>query len=62
MVAVYDSNTTMQLTVRMPDEVHKALKEIAEKEQRSLNAQIIYILIRFIEDYFKEDYFKSEQG
>ena len=29
-------------------------KEIAKKEERSLNAQIVYIFKKFIEEYFKE--------
>ena len=54
MVAKCDYNITMQLTVRMPDDVHKALKEIAKNEERSLNAQIVYIFKKFIEEYFRE--------
>ncbi len=54
MVVKCDYNITMQLTVRMPDDVHKVLKEIAKNEERSLNAQIVYIFKKFIEEYFKE--------
>lgn len=35
-----------QLNVRLPDELHEALKALAETEHRSLNAQIIAMLER----------------
>jgi hypothetical protein len=33
-----------QLYLRLPDELHEALVKLAEKERRSLNAQVIYLL------------------
>ncbi len=38
----------VKFSLRLPDDLFKALKELAEKEQRSINAQIIYILIEYI--------------
>ena len=43
-----------QLTLRLPNELHQALKELADKEQRSLHAQIIYILEKYLEQLKKE--------
>ena len=42
------------LNLRLPEELHKALKELAERESRSLNSQIIYILKWYIEHVMKE--------
>jgi hypothetical protein len=33
-----------QLYLRLPDELHEVLVKLAEKERRSLNAQVIYLL------------------
>jgi hypothetical protein len=33
----------------MPEELHKKIKELAEKEKRSLNSQIIYMLGKYLE-------------
>ena len=33
--------------IRVPDELWDKLKEISEKEERSINAQLIYILKNF---------------
>ena len=33
-----------QLYLRIPDELHEQLVKLAERERRSLNAQIIYLL------------------
>jgi hypothetical protein len=41
------------LPLRLPDELYKALKEIA-KEERTINTWIVNILKRYIEDYFKK--------
>ena len=40
-------------SLRLPAKLYKALKEIA-KEERTINAQIVYILKHYIEDYFKK--------
>ena len=39
------------LSLRLPDELHKALKEIAEQERRSLNSQILIILELFVKQW-----------
>lgn len=33
----------IMFTLRLPDELAQALKELAEKEHRSLHAQVVYI-------------------
>lgn len=35
------------------DELYQKVKEIARLEDRSINSQIIYIIRKYIEDYFK---------
>ena len=40
--------------VRIPDEIYEAIRKIAEYEERSINAQIVYILKKYVEEYFKE--------
>jgi hypothetical protein len=42
------------LSLRLPEELHAALKEIADKERRSLHAQIVYILEEFVRLYLKK--------
>lgn len=39
-----------QIKLNVPDEVHKRLKELAEKDERSLNNYITRVLKRHIED------------
>ncbi len=41
--------------IRVPEEIWEQIKEIAQKEERSMNAQIIYILKKFIEEQEKTD-------
>jgi len=38
----------------LSDELHKALKEVAESEHRSIHAQIIHILASWLEQYRKK--------
>jgi hypothetical protein len=38
------------LMVRLPEELHAQIKTLAEREYRSLNAQIIVLLRRALED------------
>ena len=33
-----------QLYIRLPDQLHEQLVRLAEKERRSLNAQVVYLL------------------
>ena len=54
MVATRPYNDHMRkLTLRLPEELHAALKELAENENRSLNNQIVFILKRHIEQLEK---------
>lgn len=41
--------------IRVPEEIWEKIKEIAQNEERSMNAQIIYILKKYIEEYEKTD-------
>lgn len=41
--------------IRVPEEIWEKIKEIAQTEERSMNAQIIYILKKFIEEQEKTD-------
>jgi len=38
----------IKFSLRLPDDLYKAIKELAERENRSVNAQIIYILTQYI--------------
>ena len=40
----------MNLTLRLPEEIYKELRNIALEEERSINGQIVYILKQYIED------------
>ena len=40
----------VRFTLRLPQPLHDALRAIAEREERSLHSQIIYILRRYAED------------
>ena len=39
--------------IRIPEELWDKLKEISEQEERSINAQMFYILKIYIEEYEK---------
>ena len=41
--------------IRVPEEIWEKIKEIAQTEERSMNAQIIYILKKYIEEQEKTD-------
>jgi predicted HicB family RNase H-like nuclease len=41
--------STVSINLRLPDELHAALKQAAEKEQRSLNNLIVVLLTRSLE-------------
>jgi hypothetical protein len=38
-----------RFTLRLPAQLYDALRQIAEREERSLHQQIIYVLRRFVE-------------
>lgn len=40
--------------IRVPEDIWEKIKEIAENEERSINAQIIYILKKFVEEQEKK--------
>lgn len=41
--------------VRIPEDIWNEIRKIAEKEQRSMNSQIIYIFQRFLEEQKKDN-------
>lgn len=40
--------------IRVPEDLWEELKKIANKEERSVNAQIIYIIKKYIEEQQKK--------
>lgn len=38
-------------TIRLPENLHKKLIQIAEDERRSFNSQVIYMLERSVAEY-----------
>ena len=40
--------------IRVPEDLWNELKEIADKEERSINSQLIYIIKKYIEEAKKE--------
>ena len=40
--------------IRVPEDLWNNLKKIANKEERSMNSQIIYIIKKYIEENKKE--------
>lgn len=40
--------------IRVPEDLWEELKKIASKEERSLNAQLIYIIKKYIEEQQKK--------
>lgn len=40
----------MTMSLRLPSEVHDGLTEAAKEEDRSLNAQIVYVLRQYLAD------------
>lgn len=40
--------------IRVPEDIWEKIKEIADKEERSMNAQLIYILKKFVEEQEKK--------
>ena len=39
--------------IRVPEEIWEEIKKIANKEERSMNSEIIYILKKYIEEQEK---------
>lgn len=44
----------MNLTLRLSEEIYKKLKEIALREERSINGEINYIIKKYIEEKEQE--------
>lgn len=42
-------------SLRIPEELHKKLKEQAEKEKRSINTMILIMIEKYINEQKKED-------
>lgn len=40
--------------IRIPEDLWEELKKIASKEERSINAQLIYIIKKYIEEQNKK--------
>lgn len=40
--------------IRVPEDLWEELKKIASKEERSINAQLIYIIKKYIEEQNKK--------
>ncbi len=38
----------VRFALRIPEELYEALKTVAAKEQRSINAQILYIIKQYL--------------
>ena len=41
--------------IRVPEDLWEELRKIAEKEERSINSQLIFIIKKYIEEQKKED-------
>jgi len=54
MAICHYNEVVIKFTLRLPDDLYQAIREIAEKEQRSINAQIIYILMEYIRKAIKQ--------
>ena len=50
-----DKIKTVNSQIRIPKETWLELKKIALKEKRSINAQLIYIIEKFIKEETKEE-------
>ena len=48
------NDVMVRFSLRMPDDLWTAIKAIAKQEQRSINAQILYILWQFVEQFNKK--------
>jgi hypothetical protein len=51
----------IKLQLRLPEELHKEIKELAQKEKRSLNGQLVYMLETFIEQLKQADMPKPQK-
>lgn len=51
---------TIQAHIRLPDDLHAALLQIAEEEERSLNAVTVRLLRRAVENYQGDTMYTQE--
>lgn len=51
-----------RITLRLPDDLHEALTKIAQKENRSLNSQILYALKAHVQAYENESIIEQNSG
>jgi hypothetical protein len=49
MIATKNVKSVIQFILRLPPDVHERLKRVAKQENRSLNAQIVHILQRWLD-------------
>jgi hypothetical protein len=45
---------TVTTTLRLPEDLHKALQELADSQERSLTGQIVYMLRKQLEEENKK--------
>ena len=48
------NNAMVRYSLRVPKDLWTAIQAIAKQEQRSINAQILYILLQFVEQFNKK--------
>lgn len=41
--------------IRVPEDIWEELKKIADKEERSINSQIVYIIKKYIDEKKRKD-------
>ena len=51
----------IRFALRLPKDLYAEIKEIAAKEDRSINGQILHILKKFVEQHQRDDN-RQEQG
>ena len=51
----------IRFALRLPEDLYAEIKEIAAKEDRSINGQILHILKKFVEQHQRDDN-RQEQG
>ena len=47
------NDVVIRFALRISEKLYAALKEIAEKEQRSINGEILYIIEQYIKNFVK---------
>lgn len=55
MIATTMARAVIQFMLRLPPELHEALKNWADREDRSLHAQIVHVLKRAVEAEERRD-------